>query len=88
MEDGTIGEIRLFAGTFAPQNWAFCDGTIQQIATNEVLFTVIGTQFGGDGVSNFALPKLAPLPTIGAEQTPINYIICANGMYPRRSDGQ
>lgn len=51
-----IGEIRLFAGNFAPLNWAFCDGSLQLIAENEALFTLIGTTYGGDGMTTFALP--------------------------------
>ena len=58
MADPFIGEIRLFAGNFAPQGWAFCDGSMQSIADNETLFTLIGTTYGGDGQSTFALPDL------------------------------
>ena len=53
-----IGEIRMFAGTFAPVNWAFCDGSLQSIAENDTLFSLIGTTYGGDGVNTFALPNL------------------------------
>lgn len=53
-----IGEIRLFAGTFAPQGWLFCDGTLLAISENEALFSLIGTTYGGDGQSTFALPDL------------------------------
>lgn len=53
-----IGEIRMFAGDYAPEGWALCDGTVLGIAGNEVLFTLIGTTYGGDGVSTFALPDL------------------------------
>jgi microcystin-dependent protein len=59
MTDPFVGEIRLFAGNFAPLGWAFCDGTLLPIADNTVLFTLIGTTYGGDGVSTFALPNLA-----------------------------
>lgn len=84
MDQCTIGEIRLFAGTFAPAGWAFCDGSLQPIQTNTYLFSVIGMQFGGDGEATFALPKLDPLPTTGPDATPIHYVICTEGMYPRR----
>lgn len=57
--DSYIGEIRMFAGRFAPQGWAFCDGALLPInQANEALFNLIGTTYGGNGVNNFALPDL------------------------------
>jgi microcystin-dependent protein len=59
-----VGEIRMFAGNFPPQGWAFCDGQVLAIQDNEVLFNLIGTTYGGDGQVTFALPDLrsrAPL---------------------------
>ena len=53
-----VSEIRLFAGNFAPAGWMFCEGQLLPISENEVLFTFIGTAFGGDGESTFALPDL------------------------------
>jgi microcystin-dependent protein len=53
-----IGEIRMFAGTFAPVDWAFCNGQILAISQNEALFNLIGTTYGGDGQNTFALPNL------------------------------
>ncbi len=53
-----IGEIRMFAGNFAPAGWMFCDGSITSIAENETLFILIGTTYGGDGQSTFAVPDL------------------------------
>jgi microcystin-dependent protein len=53
-----IGEIRMFAGSFAPVGWAFCDGQLQPISENDALFTLIGTTYGGDGQETFALPDL------------------------------
>jgi microcystin-dependent protein len=58
MADPFIGEIRLFAGTYAPQGWLACDGSLVQISENEVLYTLLGTIYGGDGVRTFALPDL------------------------------
>jgi microcystin-dependent protein len=58
MSEPYVGEIRLFAGNFAPAGWAFCDGSLLPIAENEVLFQLIGTTYGGDGQSTFALPDL------------------------------
>lgn len=51
-----IGEIRMFAGNFEPAGWAICDGRLLPISENEALFTLIGTTYGGDGQSTFALP--------------------------------
>jgi microcystin-dependent protein len=53
-----VGEIRMFAGSFAPAGWQFCDGSILPISENEVLFQLIGTTYGGDGESTFAVPNL------------------------------
>lgn len=53
-----VGEIRMFAGNFAPAGWAFCDGSILAISSNDVLFNLIGTTYGGDGQNTFALPDL------------------------------
>lgn len=53
-----IGEIRLFAGNFAPKDWAFCDGRLLSISSNTALFAILGTKYGGDGKTNFALPNL------------------------------
>ncbi|HEY7066454.1 MAG TPA: tail fiber protein [Chloroflexota bacterium] len=53
-----IGEIRLFAGNFAPNGWYFCDGSLYAIAGDDVLFNLIGTTYGGDGQSTFAVPDL------------------------------
>jgi len=53
-----VGEIRMFAGNFAPAGWMFCDGQLLPISENEVLFQLLGTTYGGDGESTFALPNL------------------------------
>jgi microcystin-dependent protein len=53
-----VGEIRMFAGNFAPAGWEFCNGQMLAISENETLFQVIGTTYGGDGQSTFALPDL------------------------------
>jgi microcystin-dependent protein len=53
-----IGEMRMFAGNFAPAGWAFCDGQLLPISENDALFTLIGTTYGGDGEQTFALPDL------------------------------
>ena len=53
-----LGEIRMFGGNFAPAGWAFCDGTLLEIVQNTALFALIGTTYGGDGRTTFALPDL------------------------------
>jgi microcystin-dependent protein len=53
-----VGEIRMFGGTFAPAGWMFCEGQLLPISENETLFQLIGTTYGGDGESTFALPNL------------------------------
>ena len=58
MSQPFIGEIRIFAGNFAPNGWAFCDGSLQAISQNDALFALIGTTYGGDGQNTFALPDL------------------------------
>ena len=58
MSSPFVGEIRVFAGNFAPSGWAFCDGQLVSIAENTTLFALIGTTYGGDGQSTFALPDL------------------------------
>jgi microcystin-dependent protein len=63
-----IGEIRLFAGNFAPAGWAFCDGSLIPISENDALFNLIGTTYGGDGQSTFALPDFRGRVPIGTGQ--------------------
>ncbi|MGN7360496.1 phage tail protein [Paenibacillus sp. SAF-054] len=58
MSESYLGEIRMFAGNFAPQGWALCNGQILSIAENEALFALLGTTYGGDGQTTFALPDL------------------------------
>ncbi|GKQ55001.1 tail Collar domain-containing protein [Bradyrhizobium sp. Ce-3] len=53
-----IGEIKMFAGNFAPAGWQFCDGRLLAISENDALFNLIGTTYGGDGQSTFGLPDL------------------------------
>jgi len=69
-QDAFIGEIRIFAGTFAPRGWAFCSGQLLPISQNTALFSILGTTYGGNGKSNFALPNLNGRVPIGAGQGP------------------
>ncbi len=58
MADAFIGEIRIFAGNFAPKGWAMCNGQLMALAQNTALFSILGVQYGGDGKTTFALPNL------------------------------
>lgn len=58
MEAFFIGEISMFAGNFAPRNWAFCDGTLLSVSQYTALFSILGTTYGGDGRTTFGLPNL------------------------------
>jgi len=58
MSNPFVAEIRIFCGNFAPKGWAFCNGQILPISQNTALFSLLGTNFGGNGTSNFALPNL------------------------------
>lgn len=80
MDDQFIGQIQLFPYTYAPKTWAFCEGQLLSIAENQALFALIGTNFGGDGRTNFALPNLK-----GKEPDPnMHYCIALQGIFPTR----
>ena len=76
--DPFIGQIQLFPYTFAPKNWAVCDGAALSISQNTALFSLLGTTFGGDGQTTFALPNLKG-PAAG-----VGYYIALQGIYPDR----
>ena len=69
-QEGFIGEVRLFAGNFAPRGWAFCDGQLLAISNNTALFSILGTMYGGDGRTTFALPDLRGRTAIGPGNGP------------------
>src|SRR5437868_10274380 len=58
MSNPFVAEIRIFAGNFAPTGWALCNGQLMPISQNTALFSLLGTTYGGDGKSNFALPDM------------------------------
>ncbi len=58
MSEPYIGEIRMFAGNFAPAGWAYCDGQLLSVSQNDALFSLLGTTYGGDGQTTFGLPDL------------------------------
>jgi microcystin-dependent protein len=70
MADPFVGEIRLLGFNFPPSGWAFCDGSLLAITQNEVLFALLGTQYGGNGVTTFALPDLRSRVPVGQGQGP------------------
>ncbi|MFB5674115.1 phage tail protein [Paenibacillus terreus] len=75
-----IGEIQLYPYSFAPSGWMKAEGQLLSISGNSELFSLIGTKFGGDGRTNFALPDLR-----GASPMPgVSYFISVNGAYPSR----
>jgi microcystin-dependent protein len=73
--EGTMSEIRMFAGNFAPRAWAYCQGQLLAISTNSALFSLIGTTYGGDGRTTFALPNLAGRAAVGTGNGPgLSYV--------------
>ena len=68
--EGMIGEIVMFGGNFAPRTWAFCNGQLLSIAQNSALFSILGTNYGGDGRTSFGLPDLRGRAAVGAGQGP------------------
>jgi microcystin-dependent protein len=69
-QDPFIAEIRMFAGNFAPRGWAFCDGQLLSISQNTALFSLLGTTYGGNGTTTFALPDLRGRVPMHAGQGP------------------
>lgn len=65
MSEAYLGEIRLFAGDYAPQDWHLCDGSLLQINQYQALYSLLGTTYGGDGVQSFALPDLRGRMIVG-----------------------
>jgi microcystin-dependent protein len=70
MADPFVAEIRIFGFNFAPKGWATCDGQLLPISQNTALFSLVGTYYGGDGKSTFALPDLQDSCAVGAGQGP------------------
>lgn len=68
--DGVIGYTTLFAGNFAPKNWAYCLGQIIAISSNTALFSILGTTYGGNGTTTFGLPNTAGRRVVGAGSGP------------------
>ncbi len=81
--DFLLAQIVLFGGNFVPRGWMACNGQQLPIAQNQALFSILGIQFGGDGKSTFALPKLAPPGGTGSAAS-LGYLICVEGVFPAR----
>jgi microcystin-dependent protein len=82
--EGTLGEIRIFAGNYAPENWLFCQGQILPINPNQALYSILGTTYGGNGTQTFGLPTLPPVVEVAGAPNSMQYIICVRGYYPVR----
>lgn len=76
--EGYIGEIRLVAYDFAPVSWMPCKGQILPIQHHEALYSLLGTNYGGDGHTTFGIPKL------DSPSEYMHYVICVDGLYPSR----
>ena len=70
MSEPFVGQIQIFPYNFAPRGWAFCNGQLLSIAQNTALFSILGTTYGGNGTSNFALPNLQSRVAIGTGNGP------------------
>ena len=86
--DEFLAMIKVFAGTFVPKGFMACNGQILPIRSNEALFSLLGTTYGGDGQQNFQLPDLRPVGADGKKrdwaQNEPRSIICVLGSYPMR----
>lgn len=69
-QDGFLGEIRMFAGNFEPKNWAFCEGQLLSINSNPALYSLVGTIYGGNGITTFGLPDFRGRAPIGVGSGP------------------
>jgi microcystin-dependent protein len=77
--EALLGQISAFPYMFEPSYWALCDGRLMQISANQALYSLIGTTFGGDGRTTFALPDLR---TAAVGWGGVRYFICTYGLYP------
>jgi microcystin-dependent protein len=86
MQEPWLGEISLVAFNFAPRGWAYCNGQLLPIAEHTPLFSLLGTTYGGDGTTTFALPNLqSRVPLHFGQATGLNYVIALVGNFPSRS---
>lgn len=81
-----MGHIYLFAGTIVPKGWSLCNGQLLKIGQNSstnMIYSIIGNRYGGDGKEGFSLPDLT-LPVSEGKKGYLNYIICLDGIYPKK----
>jgi len=78
-----VGQICYFPWTWPPRGWARCDGQFLSVSQNQILYSLIGTEYGGDGRASFALPKIDPIKT--SKDGNIYAYIALDGTYPSRS---
>ena len=82
--DPFLGEIRALGFNFAPRGWAQCDGQLMQISQNTALFSLLGTTYGGDGRTTFALPDLRKSGIPAGPGISVPYCIALQGIFPSR----
>ena len=81
MSDTNLGDVRAMSFAFAPSGWAQCQGQLMPVAQNRALFQLLGTTYGGDGQTTFALPALASVPAQNGAG--LAYCICIQGTMPQ-----
>lgn len=81
-----MATIMLFAPNWDPKGWMPCDGRLLSIAQYSALFSLLGTQYGGDGIQTFALPNIPAQPTEGQGTATMSAYIAVVGIYPSRAD--
>ena len=85
MSEPFLAEIKIVSFNFPPKGWTLCNGQLLPINQNQALFSLLGTTYGGDGRTTFAIPNITPLSTGGRAPAQVNYIICVEGIFPSRS---
>jgi microcystin-dependent protein len=80
MSDAYLGDVRAMSFDFVPHGWAACNGQLVPLAQNQALFSLLGTTYGGDGQTTFALPALPGVPAQGGAE--LTYCIAMQGYYP------
>jgi microcystin-dependent protein len=80
-----LGSLLLVPFNFAPVGWALCNGQLLPVSENQALFSLLGTTFGGDGFTNFALPNLTGTNAVNdPSSTALTWVISTQGVYPQR----
>ncbi len=80
-----VGEVEIFAFNFCPQGWVVPNGQLISISQNTALFSLLGTTYGGDGKSNFAVPIIKPIFTISPGSPPLTICMATQGVFPARN---